>query len=421
MPDRRRDTDVSVTAATECPDVPAGPPPLRRNRDFRRLWVGQALSGVGTSAAQIAYPLLILALTHSATIAGIAGTTRLAAQLALGLPGGVLSDRFDRRLIMIACDSVRAAALAVLAVLALAHLLAWPVVLVVSVVEGTASVLFDPSASAMLPGIVADEQLEQAWATTEARSYGAGLAGPALGGFLFGLGSAVPFLGDAVSYLVSVATLSRIRGSFRPRGTGKRRALWREAAEGIRLVAGNRLLRTVVIQVPLINFVFTGTSFTITLALREQGITPGVIGVVRAGVAAGGLLGALAAPKLVGRLPLQRLVLLLTTSATALFALAALILPSPWVAVPAAIPLFVAPVANAALFAAMLRTTAENLRGRVNSTVQLAAAGLAAPAPLIAGLLVQYFSGQWALAAFAAASGIAVVLCLAVPIGRTDG
>ena len=93
--------------------------------------------------------------------------------------------------------------------------------------------------------------------------------------------------------------------------------------------------------------------------------------------------------------------------ATAFFAVAALLLPSPLVAVPMAITLLLAPTANAALFAAMLRTTPEDMRGRVNNTVILAATGLAALAPLTAGLLVQHFSGRWALAVFAAAIGAA--------------
>ena len=69
----------------------------------------------------------------------------------------------------------------------LAHLVTWPVVLAVAVIDGGANVLVDPSASAALPAIVADQQLERAWAATEARTYAAGLAGPALGGLLFGL------------------------------------------------------------------------------------------------------------------------------------------------------------------------------------------------------------------------------------------
>jgi len=224
---------VNETAAAGTPGAAARPGavPLRRNSRFRLLWIGQVLSDTGTEAALIAYPLLILALTHSAVIAGAVGTVRLVAQLVLGLPGGALSDRFDRRRTMIACDSIRAAVLGLLAGLVLAHLVTWPVVLAVSVIDGAANVLFDPSASAALPGIVADEQLERAWAATEARAYGAGLAGPALGGFLFGLGRAVPFLGDALSYLVSAGMVSRIRGRFRPERTGERTGLWREAAE----------------------------------------------------------------------------------------------------------------------------------------------------------------------------------------------
>lgn len=414
---------MSERAAAGVPEAAAlaGPVPLRRNSGFRMLWIGQVLSDTGTEAALIAYPLLILTLTHSAAIAGAVGTLRLAVQLVLGLPGGALSDRFDRRLTMIACDLIRAAALGLLTALVLAHLVSWPVVLAVSVVDGAASVLFDPSANAALPGIVADEQLERAWAANEARSYGASLAGPALGGFLFGLGNAVPFLGDAVSYLVSAGTVSRIRGKFRPGETDGRRALWREAADGIRLVVGDPLLRAVLIQAPLVNFAFNGVIFTITLALRRHGTAPGVIGLAQAGIAAGGLLGAFAAPRLQRRLPLGRLVVVITVTGTALFAVAALVLPSPLVAVPVAVTLLLAPAANAALFAAMMRATPEHMRGRASNTVITAAMGLAALAPLIAGLLVQHFSGRWALAAFAAAIGVAAILSIALPGLRNTG
>src|SRR5580692_4702511 len=125
-------------AEPQAPAEPAPPVPLRRNRGFRWLWIGQVVSDTGTEAALIAYPLLILALTHSAVIAGVVGTVRLVVQLVLGLPGGALSDRFDRRLTMIACDSVRAAALGLLVALVLLHVVTWPVVLAVSVVDGAA-------------------------------------------------------------------------------------------------------------------------------------------------------------------------------------------------------------------------------------------------------------------------------------------
>ena len=384
--------------------------PLSRNHGFRMLWIGQLLSDTGSSVALIAYPLLILALTHSPGIAGAAGTIRLVVQLILGLPGGALSDRFDRRLTMIGSDFIRACLLALLGVLILVHLASWPVVMIIAVADGAANVLFDPAANAALPGIVADSQLEKAWAATEARGYSASLAGPALGGFLFGLGSAVPFLGDALSYLISVATVSRIRGDFKPERSGERKSLWHDIAEGLRLVWRNKLLRGVVLQAPLINFAFNGVIFTITLALRQHGTPPVVIGLAQAGVAVGGLAGAIAAPGLQGRLRLSQLAISLSVAGTGLFVVAALLLPSVFVAVPVALAVLIAPTANAALFAAMLRAAPENLRGRVNNTVILAATALAALAPLTSGLLVEHVSGRWAMLAFAVAIGVAAVI-----------
>jgi MFS transporter len=303
----------------------------------------------------------------------------------------------------------------VLAVLVVLHLATWPVVMAVAVIDGAANVLFDPSASAALPALVADEQLERAWAATEARVYAAGLVGPALGGFLFGLGRAVPFAGDAASYLVSAVAVSRIRGKFRAERSGDRKALWREVADGLRLVWHNPLLRAVVIQAPLINFAFNGAIFTITLALRRHGTAPGTIGLAQAGIALGGLLGALIAPRLQGRLPLRQLVILMTTVGTAMFAVAAVVLPSTLVALPVAVNILLAPAANAALIAAMMRATPEDMRGRVNSTVFQAATSLAALAPLTSGLLVEHFSGQWAMAAFAAAMGLSAIMFAAFP------
>ena len=407
------DDDQSADPAT-----PAGHPvplPLRLNRGFRMLWIGQILSDTGTDAAFIAFPLLILALTGSPAIAGIVGTARLVVRLVLGLPGGALSDRLDRRRTMIACDVVRAVVLALLAALVLLHVATWPVVLAVAVVDGAADVLFDPAATAALPAIVADEQLEQAWAATEARTYTASLAGPALGGALFALGRALPFIGDAASYVASVLTVSRIRGRFRPERTSGRTSLWREAADGVRTVWQHSLLRAVVIQAPLINFAFNGAIFAITVALREYGTTPGVIGLVQGGIAVGGLLGALVAPRLQGRLSLSRIVVVMTVVATALFAAGAAALPSTLVAVPVALSLLLGPTANAALFAAMLRAAPEDMRGRVNSTVILAASALAALSPLAAGLLVEHLSGRWALLAFAAVIAAAAILAIVLP------
>jgi MFS family permease len=399
-------------------EAAAGVPPLvplRRNASFRMLWIGQLLSDTGSEIGLLAYPLLILALTHSAVLAGVVGTARAITLLCLQLPAGALADRFDRRLTMIICDSMRAALLALLGILIAVHLASWPVVLIVGLIEGGAGAIFAPSAAAALPGIVPDGQFEEAAAATEARTYAASLAGPALGGVLFGLGRAVPFLADAVSYAVSFGTVSRIRGRFRPEKTVERKALWREVADGLQLVWQVPILRAVLVIAPLVNFAFNGVTFTITLALRQHGTSTAVIGLVQAAIMVGGLVGAVAAPWFQGRLRLSTLATAITLAGAVLFGAAALLIPSPLVAVPVAMALLLAPAANAALFAVMLRSAPEEMRGRVSNTALMVATALAALAPLTAGLLVQRLSGAWAVGAFASAMAVAAALCVILP------
>lgn len=90
------------------------PDSLWRHRDFTLLWSGQALSGLGGSMAGLAYPLITLAITGSAVLAGVVGTVALATTVLVGIPAGVLVDRVDRRMLMLACDAVRLVAFAVL-------------------------------------------------------------------------------------------------------------------------------------------------------------------------------------------------------------------------------------------------------------------------------------------------------------------
>lgn len=388
---------------------------LRSNKGFRLLWIGQLLSDTGTQVGGLAYPLLILALTHSAVLAGTVGTVRAITIICLQLPAGALSDRFDRRLTMIICDIMRAVLLAVLTVLIVTHLASWPVVMTVSVIEGGANAIFTPAVAAALPEIVPDSRLEAAWAATEARGYGASLAGPALGGVLYGLGQAVPFLTDAVSYVASFGTVSRINGRFRPENAAGRKALWREVADGLRLVWQVPVMRAVAIQTPLVNFAFSGVFFTIILAMRQHGESTVVIGLVQAAIAVGGLLGAVVAPRLQGRMRLATLASTIALAGALLFGAAALLVPSPLLAAPVAVALLLAPTANAALVAVVLRSAPEEMRGRVTSTVVMAASALATLAPLAAGLLVQHVSGGWAVGAFAATMATAAALCLILP------
>ncbi|HEU5363733.1 MAG TPA: MFS transporter [Gaiellaceae bacterium] len=389
--------------------------PLRRNRNFQLLWIGQVLSDLGSQIGALAYPLLVLALTRSPAVAGLVGTVASLAAFAVRLPAGALADRVDRRSAMIACDAVRAAALALLAALVLAHDATWPLVLAVAVVDRIGDTLFSPAATAALPLIVDDEQLEPAWAATEARQYAANLGGPALGGLLFGLGRAVPFVADAVSYAVSTLTSAGLEGDFRPQREEERRGLWTEALDGLRLLWRDRLLRTVLIQAPLINFAFNGSIFTVTIGLRRHGASAAVIGVAQAVIMAGGLVGAVLAPRIQRRVSIQQSIVLLAVGGGLMFGLAALVMPSPLVALPLALPLLVSPATNASLFAMLLRRTPEAMRGRVTNGLMQVATGLAALSPLASGVVVDQLSARWAVALFALSLAPVAVLAFVLP------
>ena len=85
---------------------------LWHNRAYLLVWSGTAISQIGTQVSQLAFPLLVLTLTNSTALAGFVGALRLLPYLLLSLPAGVLLDRWDRKKVMMVCDTLRAVCLA---------------------------------------------------------------------------------------------------------------------------------------------------------------------------------------------------------------------------------------------------------------------------------------------------------------------
>jgi MFS family permease len=178
--------------------------PLWRNRDFMLLWSGQAISLLGTGITQTAFPLLVWDLTHSAALVGLVGGLGTLPYLFLSLPAGAMVDRWDRKRVMVLCDSGRALNLISLIVaLALGHLMVGQLV-INALIEGTLFVFFNLAEIACLPRVVTEKQLSAATAQNEATQGTTFLLGPVLGGALYGLRRMLPFVADALSYVVSV-------------------------------------------------------------------------------------------------------------------------------------------------------------------------------------------------------------------------
>ena len=188
--------------------------PLRRNRDFLLLQAGQLLSDIGSQSAQLAYPLLVLALTGSAARAGVVGFVRALGWTLLALPAGIAADRWDRRRLMLGADGLRVLAVGGLAAAVVADRLAFWAIVVVGFAEGAGTALFLAAQAGALRAVVPARQLPAAAATQTGRQAAVRLAGPPLGGAHFGLGRAIPFLVDAASYAFSIVSLLAMRTPF---------------------------------------------------------------------------------------------------------------------------------------------------------------------------------------------------------------
>lgn len=386
------------------------PVPLHRNRDFRRLWVGQAFSELGSHASALAYPLLVLSITGSAVHAGLVGSANLAARALLGLPAGALVDRWNRRRVMIACEAVRVLALTVLVVAIVAGWASLPLILVVAVVEGAAGVLFDPAQTAALRHIVPATQLPRASARNEARSYAAGLAGPPLGGALFAVTRFAPFLADALSYAVSLVAVALIRRPLQEHREGAPEPMSRSIWLGVRFVLREPFLRAVVGTAPLVNAAFTGVMFVLVVVLQHRGTPAAGIGAVQSAILVGGLLGALVAPRLMPIVRTPVLIIVFLWLIVGLIGIAAVVPGTYTVALPLALAILLAPTVNASLFGYQIAITPDAMQGRVDSAIGVMAMGLNPFAPLLAGLLFAALGGRWTFVVFAGVLAVAAVI-----------
>lgn len=390
--------------------TPAPPTPLHRNRDFRNLWIGQAFSELGSSASALAYTLLVLALTGSPIQAGLVGSFALAARTVLGLPAGALVDRWNRKTVMLACEVVRVVALGALAAAILAGKASVPLILVIATIESAAAVLFGPAQTAALRHIVPTEQLGVASARNEARSYAAQLAGPPMGGALFSVTRAAPFLADAISYLISLISIARIKRPLQEERTQEHEPIRSSIWQGMRFLWNEPFLRATLYLGALLNGAFTGVMFVLVVVLEQRGVPAAGIGAAQSAILVGGFVGSLIAPWLQPRVRTPVLIVTICWLATGLVAASAFVPGTYTVAVLLALVIVAAPSINAGLFGYQIAITPDAMQGRVDSAGNLVAQALSPFAPLVGGLVVSRWGGGWAMGVFAAMLGIAAVI-----------
>lgn len=274
--------------------------------NYWKLWTASTLSNLGDGVTLVAAPLLAATLTRDPVlVAGMAFAHRLP-WLLFTLISGVLVDRLDRRRIMWAVDASRAV---VIGGLGLAVYLGWANIFLLYAVFfliGIAETLFDNASVSILPAVVPRERLEKAngWlfgaqlATNE-------FAGRPLGGFLFSVAAAAPFLLDAGSFAAAAALVLAMRGKFRPRRSEDssedviRTTIWAEIRDGLRWLWNQPLLRALALMLGVMNAMFAAyDAIFVLFALEVLGLGPIGYSVLLTTGAVGGLVGSLSADRI---------------------------------------------------------------------------------------------------------------------------
>ncbi|MEU8243046.1 MFS transporter [Actinoplanes missouriensis] len=365
---------------------------LWRNRDFTLLWSGQVVSSLGAQISATATPLLVLTTTGSPADAGLVGAAGALPHLLGNLPAGALVDRWDRWRILLISEIVAGLTLLTVPLAIWSGRLTTAQLCLVVFVQGLCFVFFGLAERAALPRVVTAPGVPTAIAHNEARSRGSSLAGPPLGGMLFGVDRALPFLVDGVSYLIAAVSLLFLRRDLQDRPAAPAEPVWRAALTGLRWTWRHPFVRAALGLLAVSNLVFQALVLVLVVLAQRDGARPGEIGLMLGIYSAGGLAGALAAARL-HRLFTPRTVIIGMNWVWAALLPLFTVAPGPvGLGVVGALCAFVGPMWNVVIFSYATLVVPNDLLGRVMSAGATLTWGVMPVASLGAGLLLTVLS-----------------------------
>ncbi|BFU46070.1 MFS transporter [Krasilnikovia sp. MM14-A1004] len=297
-------TAAAPPPATVSPDDERPEPSLWRNGGFQALWISRFLATVGKESAEVAYPLLILATTGSATYAGAVGATQLLVVGVMSIPGGALTDRFDRRRLLIICDTARVVLLGLFAALVAADRANLAVTLTIVVAASAFLGLSNPPALAAIKQLVPASQVTRAAAQNQIRPLGATVVGSPIGSSLFAVGRAVPFLATGLTFVCSALALLFIRRPLQaPPQPAEREEPKRRVSDGFRFIRRQPILLVWIVWLMGSNMAFnhTGAFLALIATARERHASEAEISLMLSVAGAGGLVGAAVATQVIKR------------------------------------------------------------------------------------------------------------------------
>ena len=293
--------------------------PLGKN--YWRLWFAHATSNLGDGVSAIAYPWLASAVTRSPLLIALVAVCSRLPWLIFTLPAGVITDRFDRRKIIVAMDVLRgilALSVAISVTLQAAQLPdldavgratdietnwhLYAVLVITALLFGCAEVLRDNSAQTLLPSVVKEEQLESAngklWSVEYVTN---SFIGPPLGSFILGIAIFLPFYFDSVTFFVAAGLIATLIPSFtKVENSNREKVGFRaEIREGFQWLWNHELLRPMAIILGSLNAIGALTTGVFILFAQEILKTSVFIfAILGTAGAIGGTLGGIIGPKI---------------------------------------------------------------------------------------------------------------------------
>lgn len=289
-----------TTASAPVPEAP----PLRQNRDFNLLWLGEGVSLLGSATTTVLLPLLaVVGFDAGPGWMGVLTAAAWLPWLVIGLPAGAWIDRLQPRRVMITSDLAAAAALASVPIAWWLDVLTLPQLSAVALANGTSAVFFRTAYGKLIPDIVEPHDLEQANGRMFGTEAAMQVAGPGIGGLMAQFLTAAGGLAlDAISYLVSALCLSRMRPTAEtepPSTVAEVEPLRSRIRAGIAYVWHDPYLRPLTLIGGVSNFGLTGfTTLLVLFMVDDLELPPSLVGVVLMINSIGGLLGATMARRL---------------------------------------------------------------------------------------------------------------------------
>ena len=293
-----------------------------RGRDFRLLWTGQSISKTGSAVTTFALPLVVVRTLGADTLMmGVLNAVIWLPWLVVGLHAGAWADRRSKRPLMIGCELASAILIVSIPVLAAFNALTMWYVLVIAFAAGCSNVLFTAAYNAFVPLVVSEGELMAANTRLMGSEQAANIAGPGIGGLITQFSSAVlGLLVDAASFVVCAACLWSIRArepSDRPVAQPERprTSFLADIRAGISFLARDPYLRVLTGNSASANLFLSGIqALVVVFLVRGEGLSPWVVGATTITISVGGLLGAVAAPRISRRLGSARTLLTVTVA-----------------------------------------------------------------------------------------------------------